>query len=266
MVPVVTMMAAANGLHVERAGTGPGSPVLMLHGIGGSADSFARQLTAFASAGYRALAWDAPGYARSADPQAPPGMSGYAAAAAAVLDGLAPAHVIGVSWGGVIATRLALEFPGAVRSVILAGSSRGSGRTAAARAAMLARPKALERDGAETFAARRGPMLLSPSPPRDLLDRVVETMATSIRLPGYRYAAESMAGTVHDHALASLTVPALVVCGRQDTVTGVPESSALAAAIPGARFRVIENAGHLVNSERPERFNAIAEDFWKDLP
>ena len=231
-------------VHVERAGSG--DPVLLLHGIGGSADSFAPQARVLA-ARYQVLAWDAPGYARSADPDAPPGMDGYADAAAALLSGLAPAHVVGVSWGGVIATRLALRHPGLVRSLVLADSTRGSGRTAATRAAMLARPRDLERDGAAEFAARRGPHLVSPAAPPDLVARVVATMAASIRLPGYGYAAASMAETTHDRLLASLAVPVLVVAGRQDTVTGVREGSAIAAAIPGARLTIIE-------------------DFWKGLP
>lgn len=266
------------GIHVERAGQA-GTRVLLLHGIGGSADSFAAQTPVLARR-HRVLAWDAPGYARSADPDGPPGMSGYAAAAAALLaadgltaDGLAdrlpkagPAHVVGVSWGGVIATRLALEHPEAVRSVVLADSTRGSGRTAATRAAMRERPRTLDRDGAEKFAAERGPRLVSPAAPRDLTGRVAATMAASIRLPGYGYAAESMAETSHDRLLSSLAVPVLVVAGRQDTVTGVREGSALAAAIPGARFRIIENAGHLANQEQPDRFNSIVEDFWKELP
>jgi 3-oxoadipate enol-lactonase len=254
---------ATAGVHVERAGAG--SPVLLLHGIGGSADSFAPQVQAL-SARHEVLAWDAPGYARSADPDGPPGMDGYAAAAAALLSGLGPAHVVGVSWGGVIATRLALDHPELVRSLVLADSTRGSGRTAATRGRMLARPRDLERDGAAEFAAMRGPKLVSAAAAPELVQHVVSTMARSVRLPGYGYAAASMAETVHDRLLPSLTVPVLVVAGRQDTVTGVKESSAIAAAIPGARFRVIENAGHLANAEQPERFNAIVETFWKELP
>jgi pimeloyl-ACP methyl ester carboxylesterase len=197
-------------------------------------------------------------------------MAGYVDAAAALVSGLVPdqgpAHVVGVSWGGVIATRLALRHPGLVRSLVLADSTRGSGRTAATRAGMRSRPLALERDGARTFAAQRGPKLVSPDAPGDLVDRVVATMAASIRLPGYGYAAESMAETAHDRLLPFLAVPVLIVVGRQDTVTGVKESSAIAAAVPGARFRIIENAGHLANQEQPDRFNAILEDFWKELP
>lgn len=249
-------------LHVSRSGAG--EPVLLLHGIGGSADSFGPQAGALGTR-HLLLAWDAPGYARSADPGRAPGMSGYADAAASLLPGLGPVHVLGVSWGGVIATRLALEHPRLVRSLVLAGSTRGSGRTAAARAAMLARPADLARLGAAEFAARRGPRLVSPAAPPALVRRVVDTMASSVRLPGYRYAASSMAATAHDHALTTLALPVLVVAGRQDTVTGVAESAAIAAAVPGARLAVIEQAGHLANQEQPAEFNARVADFWKGL-
>lgn len=249
-------------IHVAQQGAG--NPVLLLHGIGGSADSFGSQVEAFGARNL-VLAWDAPGYARSADPDSPPGMDGYAAAAAGVLSVHGPAHVVGVSWGGVIATRLALNFPHLVRSLVLADSTRGSGRTAGTRAAMLARPRDLERLGAAEFAARRSPRLLSPAAPADLVERVVAVMASAIRLPGYGYAAASMAQTVHDRWLPSLRLPVLVVAGRQDEVTGVRESAAITAAIPGAQLDVIEHAGHLANQERPDEFNALVEDFWKGL-
>jgi pimeloyl-ACP methyl ester carboxylesterase len=246
--------------YVTRAGSGP--PVLLLHGIGGSADSFAFQVPGFA-ARREVIAWDAPGYARSADPAAPPGMPGYAAAAARLLIADRPAHVVGVSWGGVIATRLALDFPLLVRSLVLADSTRGSGRTAASRDNMLARPAELATAGPAAFAAARAPRLLSPSAPASLVARVSATMAGAIRLPGYRYAAASMAETDHSAELSRLALPVLVVAGSADTVAGVAESETIAAAIPHATLRVIEGAGHLANQERPEEFNALVTAFWQ---
>ncbi|MEV8634105.1 alpha/beta fold hydrolase [Streptosporangium sp. NPDC051023] len=241
----------------------PGGPVLLLHGIGGSSGSFDAQIPAL-SARHRVLAWDAPGYGRSGDPAAPPGMSGYAAAAAALLPG--PAHVVGVSWGGVVATRLALEHPGLVRSLVLADSTRGSGRTPEQAAAMRGRASELERLGAAAFAGARGPRLLSPRAPQELVDRVVTSMERSIRLPGYTYAAAAMAGTDHSDVLGSLSVPVLVVVGDQDRVTGVAESQAIAAAVPGARLAVIPGAGHLANQERPEEFNRLVLEFLESVP
>lgn len=249
--------AALEGLHVRDSG-GTGDPVLLLHGIGGSADSFTEQFAAL-SPRHRVLAWDAPGYARSADPDAAPGMSGYAALAALLLRerGATPAHVVGVSWGGVIATRLALEHPDVLRSLVLVDSLRGSGRTAAQAAAMRSRAAELGELGPAAFAAARGPRLVSPEAPSELVERVAAAMARSIRLPGYAYAASSMAETDHSDALGTLTVPTLVVAGDRDLVTGVVESEAITAAVPGARLTVIEGAGHLSNVERPGEFNRL---------
>lgn len=242
---------------------GEGSPVLMLHGIGGCADSFAAQADVFAAAGHRVIAWDAPGYARSADPVSAPGMSGYASAAAELIP--EGAHVVGVSWGGVIATRLAADHPRLVRSLVLVGSSRGSGRTTRGREAMLSRAAELERLGPATFAARRGPRLVSPAAPSELVDRVVTAMARSVRLPGYTCAAASMAETDHSDVLGALTVPTLVVVGDRDTVTGPAESEAIAAAVPNARLEVLIGAGHVSNQERPDDFNRAVLGFLKKV-
>lgn len=148
-------------IHTIRAGT-TGTPVLLLHGIGGAAQSFRAQLPALA-ARYRAVAWDAPGYGASADPAAAPSMSGYAALAASLLAGLLRAHVVGVSWGGVIATRLAVNHPDRVRSLTLADSSRGSARTPAGAAAMRARAAQLADLGVDEFARRRALRLVAPT-------------------------------------------------------------------------------------------------------
>ncbi|MFE4582890.1 alpha/beta fold hydrolase, partial [Streptomyces chartreusis] len=86
------------GLHLEEAGdTGP--LVLCLHGIGSSSAAFAPQFAALGGS-YRMLAWDAPGYANSADPNGPLTMDDYADLAADVIRARGgAAHVLGVSWG-----------------------------------------------------------------------------------------------------------------------------------------------------------------------
>lgn len=246
------------GLDAEQA-----PKALLLHGIGGSAASFEAQFEAFGAV-RRVLAWDAPGYGASADPEAAPGLAGFAAAAAGLLQGGAPADVVGVSWGGVIATRLALAYPELVRSLVLADSTRGSGRTPAGRAGMARRSAALSAEGAGAFAAERGPNLLSKGANPALVARVVANMAASVRQPGYGFATSSMAETDHSAVLAGLLVPTLVLVGEQDTVTGVAESRALAEAIAGARLCVIPGAGHAANQERPAEFNRAVLEFWAE--
>ncbi|MEU8796373.1 alpha/beta fold hydrolase [Spirillospora sp. NPDC048819] len=243
-----------------------GSPVLLLHGIGSAAASFAAQLPVLARR-HRVAAWDAPGYARSSDPVPPYGMDDFAEAAAALLTALdmVPAHVVGVSWGGVIATRLALRRPDAVRSLVLAGSTRGSGRTPEGAAAMRARAGELARLGPGRFARLRAPRLLSDGAPAAAAETVRDVMAGAIRLPGYAEAATAMAETDHTADLPGLRVPTLVLVGEHDRVTGVEESERMHRLIPGSRFAVLPGAGHLCNQERPELFTSLVGGFLAEL-
>ncbi|NIH81408.1 alpha/beta fold hydrolase [Amycolatopsis viridis] len=236
-----------------RAGAS-GSPVLLLHGIGGSSASFESQVDVLARR-HRVFAWDAPGYGGSADP-ARADLGWFAEVAARVFD--EPAHVVGVSWGGVIATRLALEHP--VLSLTLADSTRGSGTSADSARRMRARVDELAQVGAQEFARRRAPRLTTD--PATLV-KVEATMAR-VRLPGYRAAAESMAATDHGPVLGRIAVPTLVVVGADDRVTGVEESRLLAREIPGARLRVI-GGGHAANQERPEEFNDVLLGFLSEV-
>ena len=253
-----------SSLAVTVEGSGP--PVLLLHGIGSSRESFDRQFPLLARR-YRCIAWDAPGYGASEDPVRAPGMDGYAAAAATVLRqlGAVPAHVLGVSWGGVIATRLALAHPGSVRSLILADSTRGAGASPDRGAAMRARGDELDVAGPWEFAVQRAPRLLSPNAPAALVHDVAAAMAQSIRNPGYCWAAEAMADTDHLDALHRLEIPTLVLVGEHDTVTTVEASRELATTIPGARLEVIPGAGHLANQERPSNFNDLLVDFLDEI-
>ncbi len=248
-------------IHLASAGEA-GSVVFALHGIGGASDSFAEQLAGLSDR-HRVIAWDAPGYGRSADTPTALDMDGFAGAAATVIGslGVARVHVMGVSWGGVIATRLALTHPQLVRSLVLADSSRGSGRSPEAAESMRARIRELGRLGPTDFARVRTPRLFAPGADPQLVARARLTMAASVRLPGYRDAAESMARTDHSDALAQLAVPALVLVGEHDVVTGVAESEALARGISGARLVVLPDCGHAANQERPVRFNQEVIDF-----
>jgi pimeloyl-ACP methyl ester carboxylesterase len=235
-----------------------------LHGIGGAACSFAGQHDGLTD--HTTIAWDAPGYGDSDDP-APSVTAGdpadrYADAAFAVLRllGHERVHVLGVSWGGVIATRMALREPDRLLSLILADSTRGSGRTEPNRDGMRRRVEELATVGPRAFAQRRGPRLLAPGADLKTLETVVATMS-HIRLSGYRGAAEMMASTDHSAELHRIRVPTLVIVGEHDQVTGVAESTALAAGISGAEFAVIPDGGHAVHQENPVAFNARVRQF-----
>lgn len=247
-------------INVVDKGAGP--TVLCLHGIGSSSASFEPQMAELAGE-LRLLAWDAPGYAASADLDAPLDMDGYADAAAEVVRRHAggPVHVLGVSWGGVIALRLALRHPDLVTSLVIADSTRGSGQCEDGAAKMRDRARELEQVGTEAFAAARARRLVSPAASEELVDAVAREMAGALRLPGYRSATEAMATTDLTHELAAISTPTLVLCGEDDQVTGVAESQAIAGGIKDAVFVTLRSAGHLANQEQPESFNAWLSAF-----
>jgi len=141
---------------------GHGVPVLLLHGVGTASASFWAQFDGLGG-GFELIAWDAFGYGRSSDP-ADARLDDYADAAAALLDahGRRSAHVVGVSWGGVVATRLALRHPERVRTLALVASTSGRRHNAAVRAGFAERVASLEHDGARAWARARVDRLVSP--------------------------------------------------------------------------------------------------------
>jgi 3-oxoadipate enol-lactonase len=66
--------------------------------------------------------------------------------------------------------------------------------------------------------------------------------------------------------LASVSVPALILVGEEDTLTPPAESEAIARALPHASLVRIAGAGHLSNLECPQAFEASVEDFLQQLP
>ncbi|RBY87540.1 alpha/beta hydrolase [Blastococcus sp. TF02A-26] len=251
----------AGGLAVTDEGTG--RPVLLLHGIGGSAASCAGVAAVLAASGARAIAWDAPGYGESADPSGDADVD-YPARVLALLDdlGLDRVDLFGTSWGGVIATEVAARAPGRVRTLVLADSTRGSGTAPEKAAAMRSRAADLAASGPEAFATARAPRLVAPGCDPEVADAVRAEMA-QVRLAGYRGAAEYMAGTDTAELLPTITAPTLVVVGEHDVVTGVEESRLLADRIPGARLVVVPGAGHAALTEKPAEVAAAVLELWE---
>ncbi|MGW5383567.1 alpha/beta fold hydrolase [Nocardia sp. NPDC003963] len=263
-----TRWVSARGISLEVRGAG--DPVLLLHGIGGSAAACGALAEVLSTRGYRTYCWDAPGYGQSADPvpnaAGSPGSYDHALVVAELIAELGggPIHLIGTSWGGVIATAVAAVDPASVRSLVLVDSTRGSGVNRERAQGMRARIGELREVGAPAFAAARAGRLVSPGCAAEIA-RAVESEMARVRLSGYTAAAEYMARTDTGPSLATLAAPTLVLVGVDDVVTGVDESRLLADAIPGARFGLILGAGHAAVQEKPAEAAAHILRFWKEL-
>jgi pimeloyl-ACP methyl ester carboxylesterase len=94
------------------------------------------------------------------------------------------------------------------------------------------------------------------------LQKLMAQMARSIGARGQLNQQRAMMGRPDSHAdLERVTVPTLVMCGRQDPVTPVPDHEAMAARVRGSRLEIIEDCGHLSAIERPDAVNRALLDW-----
>lgn len=254
------------GIEIAYDRAGAGQPLVLMHGIGANASAWRPQLAALADA-FDVIAWDAPGYGRSADPPGDWTMADYADALAGFLDGLgiARAHLLGQSWGGVLAQGFSDRYADRVQSLILSDTTLGGNAARDdAEQQLHARLRAIETMTPAEFARVRAPQLLAPDPDPDLL-REVEAMFAQIHPAGFRNAAIALAYADTRDVLPRISVPTLVLCGERDGVTSPAVGTRLIGEIRGARRVIFPGTGHLSNMEIPDQYNATVREFLRTV-
>jgi 3-oxoadipate enol-lactonase len=241
----------------REAGQGP--VVVLLHGLGGTRTAWEPQLAVLSTA-WRVVVWDLPGYGASAPLAGPLTFDGLADAVAGLLDavGTRAAHVVGLSFGGMIAQHAVLRHPTRVRSLALLATSPAFGLDGTSattwRAARLAPLDAGRTPAAiapEVIDAIAGPALTAAAR--------AEQVAAMARIEPEALRQAIACLPTHDtrDRLGQVTAPTLVLTGELDTETPPSYGRALAEAIPRARFEVVPGAGHLLPAEAPEQVNAV---------
>lgn len=247
----------------RKQGQGPRT-VLFLHGVGADADSWEPQLQHFAAAGYRAVAWNMPGYGGSAAlPVA--SFPGIADALCQLLDELKIDRVdlVGHSYGGMVGQEMAARHPQRLRTLTLSGTSPAFGRP--------------DGEWQQAFVKERLAPIEAGKSMADLADGMIRSLAgpdadpTGIaiarrsigQVPVATFAAGIRLIVTFDRrgSLPQITVPTLVVAGERDSNAPALMMEKMASKIPGARFVCLVGAGHLANLERPSAFNAALAEF-----
>lgn len=251
---------------------GSGPTVLMLHGIGGGHRAFAPQVETLASLGYRAVAWDMPGYGHSA-PIEPYTFKGLAQSCVNLIDALQCESLVllGHSMGGMVAQEVIARRPDKVNRLILCGTSaafgkRTDGRSAEAWAQQFIAQRTAPLDAGQTMAdmaAKLVPQMVGPgSLPEGL--KLAEFCMASVPAATYRRALECLVTFDRQAALAEIRVPTLLVGGEFDRVAAPSVMKQMAAAIPRARYAELAGIGHLMNLEAPDEFDALLLDFLRE--
>jgi pimeloyl-ACP methyl ester carboxylesterase len=180
-------------------------------------------------------------------------LSDLAADTAGLLEelGIASAHVVGASMGGMIAQQLVIDRPDLVASVCSIMSTTGDrtvGHPTPEAAAALMRPPAADREGAVAAAVATSRVIGSPGfevLEADLVSRASAKYDRAFHPAGtQRQYAAIVAAPDRTASLAAVSVPTLVVHGEADPLIDVSGGRATAAAIPGAELLVIPGMGH----------------------
>lgn len=264
----------------REAGPSDGPLVVLLHGLGGSRTAWNPQLEALAHAGLRAAAWDMPGYGAS-EPLAETTLRSLADAAAGWLIALGgPAHVVGLSMGGMIAQYLAIDHPSAVCSLSLLDTSPAFGLDGATGAAewveqRLASPflstSIRPGDRVDVARARAAEQILRAIMGPAVGDEAVaEALEAMLRISPAAFAAAVRCLPAHDTRaeLERITAPTQVVVGEFDEETPPAYAWALADAIAGpppAPLHVVAGVGHIVNLEAPDEVNRLLVGFIRSV-
>jgi len=243
---------SVNGLSIFHELHGDGEPLVLIRGIGTSGyvwGAFAGDLARH----FRVLWFDNRGAGRTDAPPGPYTMRQMADDTAGLLRQLGhqPAHVVGVSLGGMIAQELAINHPSAVRTLVLGCTDFGG--AVAIRNTDAALGLRLATDPGE--AARRAvEAIYSPewlhSHPAEVA-RIQELRAAFPPTPA-GYQAQLQAVLTHDSAgrLAEIRAPVLVLTGTADRVIPWENSKLLAGRIAGAELLTYEGAGHAFFDEQ----------------
>jgi len=246
------LVGPAPRLAVSVAGDGPF--VLFLHGIRGNRQNWTAQVEAF-SPRFRAAAWDARGYGDSDDYPGPLHFEHFSGDVLRVAEhfDVKKMHLVGLSMGGRIARNVALHFPERLKSLSLVSTTPGFDALSAEEV----RRFVTERKQRTPESVRR----LLGSRARPGAFEALWDSVSATREESYRKTLEASVAQDRGAPIENIRVPTLVVAGDEDTVYPPQLARDVARRIPGAELVMIKGAGHLVNLERPGRFNEVVMDF-----
>ncbi len=237
---------------------GEGDPVLLIHGLGGTANVFSPQVSVL-SRFFKCIRPDLPGSGRTAAAGAFT-LVEAADAMAELLGEYGKAHVVAHSMGCVIAAHLAARRPELVRSLALIGPllappepARAALRDRAAKAraeGMVGIADAIVQGGTSTETKAHRPEVAA----------LVREILMRQDAEGYALTCEALAGA--DAADTSrITAPTLLITGDEDGTAPPRNVAAIQSKIAGAKLQIIGRTGHWTTFERPNEVTTAVLNF-----
>ncbi|WPN96855.1 alpha/beta hydrolase [Pseudomonas sp. MUP55] len=250
-------------LHYEEYGHG--APLILIHGLGSSSQDWELQVPVLARH-YRLIVVDVRGHGRSDKPRERYSIKGFMLDLNALIEHLAlpPAHVVGLSMGGMIAFQLAVDEPAQVKSLCIVNSAPEVKVRSAADYWQWAKRRSLARLlSPRTIGKALGERLFPKAGQSDLRRRMAERWASNDQR-AYLASFDAIVGWGVQEHLCTITCPTLVISADHD-YTPVAQKEIYVKLLPNARLVVIEDSRHATPLDQPEVFNTTLLDFLQTV-
>jgi pimeloyl-ACP methyl ester carboxylesterase len=256
--------AAVPGARIFYVDTGgDGVPVVFLHAATGTTSAWQYQISAFAAAGYRAVAYDRRGWGRTVvDPNGPPGTGADDLLGLLNALKLDRVHLVATAGGGFVAFDFALSFPDRLRSLVVADTIGGVQDREVLDLETRIRPPQFDALPAEVRELSPGYRAANPDGTRawaeiERQSRPSLPQASTLQLA---YSVP-MRNRLTLSLFGQIRTPTLLLTGGADMTAPPALMKLFAARIRNSEFIVVPNAGHSVYWEEPDLFNRSVLEF-----
>jgi pimeloyl-ACP methyl ester carboxylesterase len=255
-----SVMVAGYRMHYYVMGPEHGSPVVLVHGLGGRCEDWRNLAPYLVRAGHRVYLPDLPGYGRSEKPvDFSYSISDEAAAVVGFMDaqGLKQVDLGGWSMGGWIVQRVAAEHPERVARLMLFDSA-GIYEAPAWDTRLFTPASSIELEQLDK--------LLMPNPPQvpDFIAADIVRVSQQNAWVIHRALTAMLTGQdATDALLPKLKMPVLIVWGSEDHITPPSQGETMHRLIPNSQLDIIAGCGHLAPVQCATRIGPTLADFVK---
>jgi pimeloyl-ACP methyl ester carboxylesterase len=243
---------------------GAGPALVLLHAGIADRTMWSEHVPRFADAGYRVVAVDLQGFGEAV---VEPGIEAPWLDITDTLDALSidSAALVGNSFGGAVALRVAVVAPRRVTALVLVSAPPPALEPSAElQAIWKAEEAALERGDVDAAVRQTVDAWTLADGPQQLRDRVATMQRRAFALQAEATETTEAPDPLEEDAdalLSRLALPTLVAVGAHDKPDFLDGAESMANAIPGARHAIIPGAGHLAPLETPDAFADLVLGF-----
>ena len=248
-----------DNLKVNYKIAGQGQPILILHGWGGSSDSWLRVSKILVKQGYKIVIPDFPGFGRSITPKTVWDIKDFAKWVNELTNslGLEKFFLLGHSFGGRVAIKFAVNYPKKIKSLILCASAG-------------IKPKSGLKTRVIFRLAKIGNAVFTPRILTRFKDGARNLFYIFLRHRDYVKADGTMKETIKKVLeedllpdLSKIKIKSLIIWGKNDKLVPVKYAYIFKEKIKNSKLKILPKIGHSPHLEVPKKLSKLVLDFFE---